>query len=246
MRITLISLAIFAILVGLPPAMAQSVDDGSQKHYSYSDGVTSFVLSKPFIRNGVYDATIQMEEGGEIWILRKSQGFGGSIVYKNDMGRVFLRVNLRGGATLYPTPDSHGIPVFKESEFRHESTIELVPGEDASLTSIEDWSRVYDYAGNKKTEAGETSISPTDHTNIKFADWPGSKSAYKTALISHLSELINDDFSHDVERIVVKIGEEPGAFHQEKDLIIWVNPALGYAGRPSTEKIRNDLNNQKD
>lgn len=246
MRFYLIFLTILVVSFGFSPALAQSANGGDQRHYSYSDGETSFVLSKPYIRNGVYDATIQMDEGGEIWILNKSQGFGGSIVYKNDMGRVFLRVNLRGGATIYPTPDSHGIPVLKESEFKYEAMIDLVPEEEASLTSIEDWSRMYDYAGNKNTDSGEASSARTDDTNIKFADWPRSKSAYKSALIAHLTEFMDNDVTPDVERIVVKIGEEPGARHQDKELIIWVNPSLGYAGRPSTEKIRHDLNIQKD
>ncbi|RZV44140.1 MAG: DUF4908 domain-containing protein, partial [Acidimicrobiales bacterium] len=219
-------------------AAAQNISAENHKQYSFSDGETSFVLSQPFVRTDAYDATLQMNEGGEIWTLHKSQGIGGTVVYKNDTGRVFLRVNLRGGATLYPTLDSRGIPVLQESEFRYETDTNLKPELEANLTSIEDWSRVYAYAGNKTTKGIASTYE--SNRNIEFANWPGSQSAYKSALIEHLTAFMADELAKSIDRIVIKIGDEPGARRTNSELIIWVNPSLGYAGRPSSEKIQYD------
>jgi len=76
---------------------------------------------------------------------------------------------------------------------------------------------------------------------IEFSDWPHSKKAFKTELISHLSELIENDIGQNVDRIIVKIGERPAVAQHNADLTIWVNPTLGFAGRPSTEKILADM-----
>lgn len=235
LRITALIFAIFLQFT----ASAQGT--GSEKLFIYGDGAHAFVLRPSLLDELGYDAALQMSETNEVWVLKKSQGARGTMLYKNDTGRVFLRVNHIGGATLYPTQESMGVPVLKESEFRFEAQDGGAPDVEASLTSIEDWSRAYGYSGNKITNKRDLGKSDPDLANIEFSDWPPSKSAYKTELIAHLSDLMENHKSQGVDKIIVKIGDQPAAEQNNADLTIWVNPALGFAGRPSTEKILSHL-----
>ena len=103
--------------------------------------------------------------------------------------------------------------------------------------SIQEWSRRYAYAGNKKPPKDQPNENEITNSLIRFADWPASKTAYKTELITHLDDLMSTELNKDIKQIIVKIGDQPRAAQQDAELTIWVNPALGFAGRPSTEKI---------
>jgi hypothetical protein len=227
-------------------ASAQSVGAGSEKLYTYGDGVHAFVLRQSLVPEIGYDVALQMSDTAEVWILAKSQGVRGAVLYRNDTGRVFLRVNHIGGATLYPTPHSLGVPVLRKSGFRFEAKDGRAPEPEANLTSIEDWSRAYAYAGNKITDDPKLGKSDPDLAKIEFSDWPPSKSAYKTELIAHLSGLMENQLGETVAKIIVKIADQPATTQNDNNLTIWVNPALGFAGRPSTEKILSHLNDRGD
>jgi len=235
MRQALKSLFVLTLAFTPVSALAQSV--ANETIYSFGDGEPAFVL----LQGMSYDATIKMDETAEVWTLNKSQGTRGSVVYRNDAGRVFLRVNHIGGATVYPTPNSMGIPVLRQSKYRIETKNPISQDGGEKLASVEEWSRAYAYAGNKVTNSTVLVDNVLNSEKIEFSDWPHSKMAYKTELISHLSELMENFVGQEVERIIVKIGEQPAVAQHNDDLTIWVNPTLGFAGRPSTEKILADM-----
>ena len=111
MRILRYISVFFGTLLISALSYAQSESSVFSAQYSYGDGAEAFILKQSLIDNLDYDATLQMHASNEVWVLNKAQGARGTVLYRNDTGRVFLRVNPIGGATLYPTPDSIGIPV---------------------------------------------------------------------------------------------------------------------------------------
>ena len=236
MRAVFIIIAL--ILASFTPreAMAQSTSTISENSYTYGDGSDAFVLRRSLIKQLGYDAVLQFSESNEIWTLTKSQGARGSVVYKNDMGRVFLRVNPIGSATLYPTPESMGIPVERLSDFQFE-TVSPQPNDFivADTASVEEWGQVYEYAGNK-IEAPDTKKDLVK-SKIEFQGWPRSKIAYQNEIRNHVSAFLETNQDQGIDKVIVKIAEKPAALHDKSNLTIWVNPTLGYAGRPSTEKM---------
>ena len=146
-------LSVFALV--LMPIFAHGQSMVDETVYSFGSGETAFVLQQNAIKGMSYDATIVMSDTDEVWTLDKSQGTRGSVVYRNDAGRVFLRVNHIGGATVYPTPNSMGIPVLRKSKYRIEAQSPNLDQVDEELVSIEDWSRAYAYSGNKIVQSSE-------------------------------------------------------------------------------------------
>ena len=236
-------LSIIFLIFAIFSAHQARAQSAYQKAFTFGDGSDAFVLRQAVTNQLGYDAVLQFNGSDELWTMTKSQGARGDIVYKNDTGRVFLRVNHIGGATLYPTPDSMGVPVLRQSEFRFETANpQLVDIENDELGSVEEWGRVYEYAGNKNENT--KSEKRSQQRNIEFPNWPQSNLTYQNEIIDHLSVFLENHPEKGIEKVIVKIADQPAAAHDESKLMIWVNPSMGYAGRPSTEKMLLNLNDK--
>jgi len=223
------------------PVLAQTFEPPTDSHvYAIGSGDETFLLWKAVGVTGNSFSYLKFSGSDEIWLVSQHLGSRGAVLYKNDTGRVVFRHNVVSGSTLYPDAASKGVPVWRSGHRKAHRLDSIDPNKtDEDMKSIEDWSRAYAYVGTRKTSSIKPELDAELHIDhrIEFADWPTNNTDYKVEIGNHLSSFLAKHPQNEIDRIVVRIAKEPTLERDRTGLTIWVNPNLGYAGRPSSEKI---------
>jgi len=227
------------------PVIAQERPIETARVYGFGDDDTTFSVWRSPYEFGQRTYLLKYKDIDEVWTLAEELGARGDVIYRNDAGRIVLRENGIGSATLYPDPQSKGIPVWRrETEIVYLRVPTPTENDVKEYATVEEWSRAYAYAGNTREEVTSPRKKASNHQadkRIEFDNWPSTHASYQIDINSHLRTFLDKHPDSALDKIIVKIGDQPSLLHEEARLTIWVNPELGYAGRPSTERMLREI-----
>ena len=208
-----------------PSPLAQGLLSDPQntgaKRYSTPDGAVRFVLD----RSGGRAALVRFEGDPEVHVLRPVMAAGGGEIYRTENGDIILRVTPHGGIIVYTRLHQTGAPASEEARV-------------APLTP-EAVAQAYMRARLRELQA---LAARAVGRSVTF-DAPGQVSAQQSGIVLDAAERAAQGLANapltTVRHVVITIGPAPGAIVREETLTIQVAPQMGYAGRPSSNAIRN-------
>jgi hypothetical protein len=173
---------------------------------------------------------LKFDDSPEVWVLTASRGPRGDMIYTSDLGRPLLRTNRMGGITVF-TPErpdgSAAAPV------GYGAPIRLVSVGPAGLY------RALLQASARATRAARHLVGfeapdadPTSDGLIADAATVASEAVVTLSADTDGRSILNR-----VVRVEILRGGRPGASLRGGVVAITVTPALGVAGRPSSQRI---------
>lgn len=223
------------------PAVAQ---DGSLRDYLFGEPrgesgrqappppVARYVseTGEGFILDRSNERTLlRFENSPEIWVLQPQIGPRGDVIYKNDIGQVLLRATRLGGLTLFTGKRPDGASASLTGASAPIRLKAIGPGAllRILLASSSEASRLSNHRISFDAEA-----SPDSSTLIADA-------AILTVMaINRVSRRPNGAaITARIQRVVIVEGARPEVALRAGTLLVVVTPALGVAGRPSSERI---------
>ena len=197
-----------------PPVARFAIDDGGE-----------FILD----REGRW-ALIRFSDSPEVWALSPSRGPRGDIIYKNDMSEPMLRATKLGGMTVFTPKRPDGAAaalVGAAMPVRLAPLGPLVLYQRLIQASVRS-SRVAQH----EIEFDAPDADPTSDGLIADA---------AAAVVEALINLSERQGGHAILRRLGSVAIQPTGKStvvlRGRVVTISVNPALGYAGRPSSERI---------
>jgi hypothetical protein len=189
--------------------------------YSTPDGSVRFVLD----RSGGRVALVQFEGDPEVHVLRPTMAAGGGEVYRTEDGNVMLRVMPHGGITVFTRTLRTGAPASEEAR--------VAPLTPESVAFADMQRRFRALQAQSRRRVGQT---------VTFTV-PAQMSAPAAGVVLDAAERAAEGLAAapmtTVRRVIISIGQQPRAMLRGDTLFIQVAPHLGYAGRPSSNTIRN-------
>ena len=189
--------------------------------YSTPDGAIRFVLD----RSGGRAALVRFEGDPEVHVLRPVMAAGGGEIYRTEDGDVMLRITPQGSITVYTRTQRTGSPASEE-----ERVAPLTPEAMAFAEMQERFRRL-------QTRARRSVGQPVTFTV------PSQMSAPAAGLVVDAAERAAEGLASapmtTVRRVVISFGRAPAVAQRGDTLMIQVAPQMGYAGRPSSNTIRN-------
>ncbi len=157
----------------------------------------------------------------ETWALKISTGPANSELFKNDIDRLFLKLSDSGNLSLY-SPDYHGEPIAVLDE-----SSEIGPP-----VSIE--------GDFEKELSTYLSLRLGREMTITLADAGGDETIWlqdaARIAVKGLIKSVKD--ASKLERVNIVIGKGPElSVDNNVELTVYVNPAQGYYGRPSSDRV---------
>jgi hypothetical protein len=194
--------------------------------YATPDGSVRFV----FDRTGNRAALVRFEGDPEVHVLRPRMAANGSEIYRTEDGRVMLRVNPQGAITVYTRALQTGAPAAEE-----ERVAPLTP-EAIAFAQMQD--RFRRLQAQARRRVGQT---------VTFIV-PAQLSSQAAGVVVDAAERAAEGLAAapmtSVRRVTITIGPVPRAAVRGDQLFIQVAPQMGYAGRPSSNAIRNIVTGQ--
>ena len=189
--------------------------------YSTPDGGVRFVLD----RSGGRAALVRFEGDPEVHVLRPVMAAGGGEIYRTEDGDVMLRVTPHGGIIVYTRSLRTGAPASEEAR-----VAPLTPEAIAFAEMQERFRRLQVQA---RRSVGQT---------VTFTV-PAQMTAPAAGVVLDAAERAAEGLAAapmtNVRRVVITFGNAPAVAQRGDILFIQVAPQLGYAGRPSSNTIRN-------
>lgn len=195
--------------------------NGGATRYSTPDGAVRFV----FDRSGGRVALVRFEGDPEVHVLRPAAAAGGDEIYATEDRSVVLRVTRHGGIIVYTRNNSTGAPASEE-----ERVAPLTPN-TVALTYMRERLRQLQALAARSVGQRVTFEAPLQ-ANTQNA-------GLVVDAAERAAEGLADAPLTTVRRVVITLGPQPGAVLREETLTIQVTPQMGYAGRPSSQMIRN-------
>jgi Domain of unknown function (DUF4908) len=204
-----------------PPVQGlYSVSSGASR-YSTPDGAVRFV----FDRSGGRVALVRFEGDPEVHVLRPVMAAGGGEIYRTEDGGVTLRVTPHGGIIVYTRAMRTGSPVSEEGH--------VAPLTPEALAFAEMQERFRQLQARARRSVGQTVLFVV----------PARMSPPAAGVVVDAAERAAEGLAAapmtNVRRVTIILGPSPGVLLRGDELIIQVAPQLGYAGRPSSNTIRN-------
>jgi hypothetical protein len=191
------------------------------RRYSTPDGAVRFV----FDRSGARAALLRFEGDDEVHVLLPAMGTRGDEIYRNEDGSIMLRVTSQGGVTVYTRAIRTGAPVSEMA-----SAPPILPQAVAAA-------QLQQRVRNLQARAARAVGQP-----VQFAV-PAQMSGQVAGLVVDAAERVAEGLSAapitNVRRVVISLGRQPAAALRGDTLFVQVAPEMGYAGRPSSNAIRN-------
>jgi len=216
---------------GQPPArepqtpLAQSLFNDptaqSATRYSTPDGAVRFV----FDRSGGRVALVRFEGDPEVHVLRPVAAAGGDEIYRTEDGDIALRLTRHGAITVYTRSNRTGAPAAEEAR-----VAPLTP-EAVAAAAFEARLRQLQ-ARAARSVGGPVTFEAPIPANSRSA-------GVVLDAAERAAEGLADAPMTVVRRVVITIGPAPGATLRGESLTIQVAPQMGFAGRPSSNTIRN-------
>lgn len=194
--------------------------------YATPDGSVRFV----FDRSGARAALVRFEGDPEVHVLRPTMAANGGEIYRTEDGSIMLRVNQGGSITVYTRTLRTGAPAGEE-----EQVAPLTP-EAIAFAQMEQ--RFRHLQAQARRRVGQT---------VTFVV-PARMSAQAAGVVVDAAERAAEGLAAapmtNVSRVTITIGDAPRAIMRGDQLFIQVAPQMGYAGRPSSNAIRNIVTGQ--
>ena len=192
------------------------------RRYATPDGAVRFV----FDRSGGRVALVRFEGDPEVHVLRPVMAAGGGEIYRTENGDVILRVTPHGGITVYTRLHRTGAPASEGAE-----VAPLTP-EAVQQTYMRERLRQLQVLAARSVGQSVTFDAPVATNN-------GSANGAMLDAAEVAAKGLADAPMTTVRHVVITIGTRPGAVMREETLTIEVVPQMGFAGRPSSNTIRN-------
>ena len=173
---------------------------------------------------------LRFETSSEVWVLRPTPGPRGDIIYRNDVGRQFLRAPKVGGMTLF--------------------TLERPAGSAAAYTGTAPSMRVLAPIGPgalfqrairasaRASRYAQHIIEMQTEADPESAPLMADTADVAAEAIQRLSILPNGRrYTNRIASVSIVEGVAPGVRLAGSELIITIVPSLGYSGRPSSDRM---------
>lgn len=197
-----------------------TVTMGSRR-YATPDGAVRFV----FDRTGARAALLRFEGDDEVHVLLPEMGARGDEIYRNEDGSIMLRVTAQGGVTVYTRQIRTGAPVSDMA-----SAPPITP-QAVAQAQLQERVRLLQIRAARAV--GEP---------VQFVV-PAQMSAPVAGLVVDAAERVAEGLQQapitNVRRVIITLGRQPAAALRGDTLLVQVAPEMGYAGRPSSNAIRN-------
>src|SRR5262245_34670927 len=204
----------------MPPVQGLYRAAGATR-YSTPDGAVRFVLD----RSGGRAALVRFEGDPEVHVLRPTMAAGGGEIYRTENGDVMLRVTSHGGIIVYTRTQRGGSPASEEAQ--------VAPLTPEAIAFAEMQARFRQLQARARRSVGQT---------VTFTV-PAQMSGPAAGLVVDAAERAAEGLSAapmtNVRRVIISFGPQPAVAQRGDTLLIQVAPQLGYAGRPSSNTIRN-------
>lgn len=229
------------MLFGRPPADTRSPTVQRLGRYRADTGDT-FVLEVT-ARGPAY---LKYDDSGEVWVLDPTTGPRGDTIYKNDVGQPMLRATRLGGLTVFTQDQPSGVAAALDGAAA--DLHNMISGPIAILHALVQASARASLAAGRRIdfEAGctargrEHAACPADADLI-----PGSEGVFADAANLTAQAFMRVDrmgrVGHDAlaryDRVALLNGHPPSVSVVGDEVRIVVTPELGFAGRPSSQRI---------
>ncbi len=194
--------------------------------YATPDGAVRFV----FDRSGGRAALVRFEGDPEVHVLRPVMAAGGGEIYRTENGDVMLRVTPQGSITVYTRSLRTGAPVAEVAQ--------VAPLTPEAVAFAQMQQRFRQLQAQARRRVGQS---------VTFAV-PAQMSAQAAGVVVDAAERAAEGLAAapmtTVRRVTITIGPAPRAAVRGDQLFIQVAPQMGYAGRPSSNTIRNIVTGQ--
>lgn len=204
-----------------PPVQGLYSNASGASRYSTPDGAVRFV----FDRSGGRVALVRFEGDPEVHVLRPYMAAGGGEVYRTEDGDVQLRVTPHGGIIVYTRNHLTGAAASEEER--------VEPLTPAAIAFAEMQERFRQLQARARRSLGQS---------VTFTA-PAQVSAPAAGVVVDAAERAAEGLAAapmtTVRRVIIVFGPSPAVVQRGDQLIIQVAPQMGYAGRPSSNTIRN-------
>lgn len=189
--------------------------------YQTPDGGVRFV----FDRSGRSAALLRFEGDDEVHVLLPHAGSRGDEIYRNEDDSIRLRLTPQGGVTVYTRTISTGAPVSEVA-----SVAPITP-QAIATAQLNERVRLLQIRAARAVDAPVQFIVP--------AQMPGPVAGLVVDAAERVAEGLSQAPLTNVRRVVITLGRRPAAELRGPTLIVQVAPEMGYAGRPSSNTVRN-------
>jgi hypothetical protein len=204
-----------------PPVQGLYQNAAGATRYSTPDGAVRFV----FDRSGGRAALVRFEGDNEVHVLRPAMAAGGGEIYRTEDGALMLRVTPHGGVIVYTRAMRTGAAASEEGR--------VAPLTPQSLAVAEMQARFRALQAQARRRVGQT---------VTFTV-PAQMSAPVAGVVVDAAERAAAGLAAapmtNVRRVVITVGNAPRIAMRGDQLFIQVAPQMGYAGRPSSNTVRN-------
>lgn len=204
-----------------PPVQGLYANSTGATRYSTPDGAVRFV----FDRSGGRVALVRFEGDPEVHVLRPVMAAGGGEIYRTDDGNVALRVAANGAITVYTRNLQTGAPAAEE-----ERVAPLTPG----LVAVGEMQMRFRQLQSRAQRSVGRQVTFT---------LPAQVPAPAAGLVIDAAERAAEGLAAapmtSVRHVIITFGPRPAVAQRGDTLIIQIAPQMGYAGRPSSNTIRN-------
>lgn len=204
-----------------PPVQGLYANASNATRYSTPDGAVRFVLD----RTGGRAALVRFEGDPEVHVLRPVMAAGGGEIYRTENGDVMLRITPHGGITVFTRALRTGAAASEEAR--------VAPLTPEAIAFAEMQERFRRLSNSARRSVG----APVTFTV------PARMSAPAAGVVVDAAERATEGLAAapmtNVRRVIITFGPQPRVAVAGDQLHIQVAPQLGYAGRPSSNTIRN-------
>ncbi len=189
-------------------------------------GDDSFVLDRTRPQ-----ALLRFEDSQEIWLLSPAPAPRGDTIYRDDAGHLVLRATKLGGMTLFTPTRPDGAPAALQGEADEiRPPVVLSPG------------ALFQHLAQDSIRAGRAAqrlvpfeaLGVTPGAEPMFAD-AGAVAAEAIVRIARRGD--GRELLSRVQKVRLTAGRRSDVRLRDGVMEIWLQPAAGIAGRPSSERI---------
>lgn len=204
-----------------PPVQGLYSAAAGATRYSTPDGAVRFVLD----RSGGRAALLRFEGDPEVHVLRPAMAAGGGEIYRTEDGSIALRITPHGGIIVYTRANRNGSPASEEER------VEPLTPEAIAFAEMQERFRRLQNTARRSVGAPVTFTVPA------------RMSAPAAGVVVDAAERAAEGLAAapmtNVRQVIISFGDQPRVALRGQQLFIQVAPQLGYAGRPSSNTIRN-------
>lgn len=204
-----------------PPVQGLYQASAGASRYATPDGGVRFVFDRSVGRV----ALVRFEGDPEVHVLRPAMAAGGGEIYRTEDGSVMLRVTSHGGIIVYTRANRTGAAASEEAR--------VAPLTPQAVAIADMQQRFRAIQAQARRRVGQT---------VTFTV-PSRMDAPAAGVVVDAAERAAEGLAAapmtNVRRIIISIGSAPRVAVRGDQLFIQVAPQMGYAGRPSSNTIRN-------